>query len=282
MSTVELPAGPIEYVDTGGDGPVIVFLHGLIMDGQLWRDVVPLLAPSHRCILPTLPLGAHRTPMRPGADLSLGGMVGIVADFLDRLDLHDVTLVHNDWGGALFLTAEGRDDRVARQVVCSCEAFDNFPPGRPGRLARLATWVPGGLSLALRQLRVGWMRRSPLLFGHMAKRPLPDDLVRAWTAPAIHSRAIRRDIRTYGRRTWPAARLTEATARLADFRGPALVVWAPETPVMPRSHGPRLAATFADGRLVEVEDAYVLLPLDQPVKLAGLIGEFVRASQSIS
>jgi pimeloyl-ACP methyl ester carboxylesterase len=115
--------------------------------------VVPALSPAYRCIRPTLPLGAHRRPMRPDADLSLTGMVGIVADFLDHLDLTGVTLVHNDWGGGLFLTAIGRDQRVARHVVSPCEAFDNFPPGLPGRLARLASWIPGGLALALRQLR---------------------------------------------------------------------------------------------------------------------------------
>jgi pimeloyl-ACP methyl ester carboxylesterase len=157
---------------------VIVFLHGLIMDGSLWDAVVPALSPAYRCIRPTLPLGAHRRPMRPDADLSLTGMVGIVADFLDHLDLTGVTLVHNDWGGGLFLTAIGRDQRVARHVVSPCEAFDNFPPGLPGRLARLASWIPGGLAAALRQLRVGWLRRTPLLLGRMAKRPVPDALVR--------------------------------------------------------------------------------------------------------
>jgi pimeloyl-ACP methyl ester carboxylesterase len=222
--------------------------------------------------------------MRADADLSLTGMIAVVADFLDHLDLTDVTLVHNDWGGALFLTAIGRDARIARHIACSCEAFDNFPPGRPGQLARLATWLPGGIPIALRQLRVAWVRRRPLLLGRMAKRPVPDDVIRRWTAPGIASAAVRRDIRKYGRRTWPAGQLVAATERLADFRGPALVVWAPETPVMPPDHGRKLAETFADGRLVEVDDAYVLLPLDQPARLAELIDTFLRppTGQSIS
>jgi hypothetical protein len=53
MSTVELSAGTVEYTDTGGSGPALVLLHGLLMDGSLWDD------------------------------------------------LHDVTLVGNDTGGAL-------------------------------------------------------------------------------------------------------------------------------------------------------------------------------------
>lgn len=71
MPTVDLPAGPVEYVDTGGDGPVVVLTHGFPMDHRQWRKVLPHLE-DMRCILPTLPLGAHRAPMRPGADLSQG------------------------------------------------------------------------------------------------------------------------------------------------------------------------------------------------------------------
>src|SRR3712207_1371899 len=103
MQEVGLSAGTIEYEDTGGSGPVIVFLHGLIMDSTLWRHVVAGLRPDYRCVLPTLPLGGHRRPMRPDADLSLRAMAGLVAEFLERLDLCDVTLVGNDWGGAQLL-----------------------------------------------------------------------------------------------------------------------------------------------------------------------------------
>ncbi|MGE4365273.1 MAG: alpha/beta fold hydrolase, partial [Mycolicibacterium sp.] len=84
MFTVDVPAGPIAYDDTGGDGPVLVFGHGLLMDGRQWRKVLPLL-PGYRCITPTLPLGAHTVPMRDDADLTQTGVAGILADFLDAL-----------------------------------------------------------------------------------------------------------------------------------------------------------------------------------------------------
>ena len=86
MPTAELDAGPIDYVDTGGDGPVVVFTHGFPMDHRQWRKVVPLL-PDARCILPTLPMGAHHTPMRPGTDLTHLGQAAILEDFgLFRID----------------------------------------------------------------------------------------------------------------------------------------------------------------------------------------------------
>ena len=66
MPVVGLSAGTIEYEDSGGEGPVLVLLHGLSMDGSLWRGVVADLRVDHRCVVPTLPLGGHRRPMRPG------------------------------------------------------------------------------------------------------------------------------------------------------------------------------------------------------------------------
>jgi pimeloyl-ACP methyl ester carboxylesterase len=63
MPVVETSAGPIEYTATGGDGPVLVFLHGLLMNETVWRKVIPALSGEYRCVLPVLPLGGH-----PGAD----------------------------------------------------------------------------------------------------------------------------------------------------------------------------------------------------------------------
>jgi pimeloyl-ACP methyl ester carboxylesterase len=101
VKQIELSAGTIEYSDTGGDRPVLVLLHGLMMDASLWDGPMADLSADHRCVAPTLPLGAHRHAMRADADLSLPGIARLIAEFLDRLDLQDVTLVGNDTGGAL-------------------------------------------------------------------------------------------------------------------------------------------------------------------------------------
>ncbi|GAB3147316.1 alpha/beta fold hydrolase [Microbispora hainanensis] len=131
MKKIELSAGTIEYVDTGGSGPTLVLLHGLMMDASLWDELISGLSADHRCVAPTLPLGAHRHAMRPDADLSLRGTARLVAEFLERLDLRDVTLVGNDTGGALvqLLMCDGAAP-VGRVVLASCDAFDrtdNWP-----------------------------------------------------------------------------------------------------------------------------------------------------------
>lgn len=278
MPQIDVPAGTIHYQDTGGEGPVLVLLHGLIMDHTQWRELLPGLREDYRCILPTLPLGAHRTPMRPGTDLSLRSQVNTVADFLEGLDLHDVTLVVTDWGGGMLLTHEGRDDRVARLVICPSEAFENFPPGLPGRMAGLAARTPGGIFLALRQLRMRRLRNTCLLMGWMAKRPLDDDLVEGWTAPGLASPGVRRDLRRYASSRFDEAELIVMTGSLASFDRPALVLWATEDKVMPRSHGARLAELLPQGRLVEVDDSYVLMQLDRPDAVTQHLRAFLEST----
>jgi pimeloyl-ACP methyl ester carboxylesterase len=165
MAGLGLSAGPVEYEDTGGDKPVVVLLHGVAMDGSLWRNVVASLCSDFRCVVPTLPLGGHIRPMRPDADLSVAGVARLVAEFLDRLDLRDVTLVMSDWGGAQALVSEGRDERVGRLVITSCEAFDNVPPGLPGKDLYASARLPGGIRLAFALLKWKPMRRLPVTWG---------------------------------------------------------------------------------------------------------------------
>ncbi|MFD9425432.1 MULTISPECIES: alpha/beta fold hydrolase [unclassified Streptomyces] len=276
MTEVLLSAGVVEYEDTGGDGPVVVLLHGVAMDGSLWRTVVGELRSGFRCIVPTLPLGGHRRPMRPDADLSVLGVARIVAEFLDALELQDVTLVMSDWGGAQALVADGRDRRIGKLVITSCEAFDNFPPGLPGGNLYAAAKVPGGLMAAFALLKLTPMRRLPVTWGWMTKRPVPREVMDAWFRPLWSSREIRRDLRTYVLGVPPKAELLRWAEALRAFDRPALVVWAAEDKVMPPEHGRRLADLLPQGRLVEVADSYTLIPEDQPVVLAAHIRAFLE------
>ncbi|HEX7426088.1 MAG TPA: alpha/beta hydrolase [Mycobacterium sp.] len=276
MKTVDVTAGTIEYREEGDpSGPPVVLLHGLLMNDAQWNLALPLLPGGFRYLLPVLPMGGHRVPMRDDADLTMNGMVNTVADFLDALDLTDVTLVVTDWGGPLFLTDIGRDKRVGRLVMCPSEAFDNFPPGFPGKVAWLASRTTGTVSLAMRQLKIGWLRRQWFMFGQ-AKKPVPQDIVDAWMVAGLGDRRIRQDLVKYCRTKFDDADLIRATNRLADFSGPALVLWS-RNPVMPAEHGERLADVLPQGELRHVDDAYVLVMLDQPEQTAKEIGAFLKS-----
>jgi pimeloyl-ACP methyl ester carboxylesterase len=274
MPRIELSAGIIEYEDTGGSGPVVVLLHGLAMDGSLWRHVVHELRADHRCLVPTLPLGGHRYPMRADADLSPHGIGQLQAALLEALDLRNVTLVGNDSG--LFLIAAGEHpERVARLVITSCEAFENFPPGLPGFTVALAARLPGGLNALAQPMRLRALRRLPFAFGWMAKRPIPHAVTDSWLHPLLTRREVRRDLARYVR-TSKKDDLLIAAERLRSFDRPALVIWATEDRVMPPAHGRRLADLLPHGQLIEVVDSYTLIPEDQPDVLARAIRQFIR------
>jgi pimeloyl-ACP methyl ester carboxylesterase len=214
--------------------------------------------------------------MDPDADLTMPGMVGVLSEFLQALDLQDTCIVLSDWGGPLFLPELRTGERVSRLVICPAEAFDNFPPGFPGKMAVVVATVPGGITFALKQLRNRILRKTPMVLGLMAKKPIPDDIITAWTDPGLASAAVRRDVVAYGKgTTYDKATLIAATEKLREFTGPTLVLWAPETNVMRRDHGRRLADLAPKGRLVEVHDAYVLIMLDQPERTAELLTEFL-------
>ncbi len=277
MPVVELSAGPIEYVDTGGDGPVLVFLHGLVMDGTLFDEVVDALRGDHRCVVPTLPLGGHRLPMHPDADLSLSGFGRILGEFLELLGLDGVTLVQCDHAAALVYAGE-RPDRLTRLVICSCEAFENYPPGLPGKNAALLARIPGGLYAGMQLMRVRPLRRLPVALGWMSKRRVPDRIADRWFAPVQSDRAIRRDLAKYagGARR---ADLLDAMERLRGFPQPTLVLWASEDRVMPPDHARRLTELLADARVVYVDDAYTLIPIDQPGRFAREVRSFVAETR---
>jgi pimeloyl-ACP methyl ester carboxylesterase len=277
MNSVEVAAGTVEYREEGDPGGrPVVLLHGLLMNDHQWDLALPLLPPGFRYLLPVLPLGGHRVPMREDADLTMPGMVGIVGDFLDALDLTDVDLVVTDWGGPIFLTDMGCDKRISRLVICPSEAFENFPPGFPGKVTWVVTRTPWTVSLAMRQLRLAWMRRQYLMFGMMAKKPIPQRIVDAWVDAALRDKRIRVDLIKYARTKFVKADLVRATEKLADFDGNVLVLWS-HNPVMPDEHAARLAE-LTRGELRYVDDANVPIMLDQPERTAEAIGAFLLRS----
>jgi pimeloyl-ACP methyl ester carboxylesterase len=274
MPDLELTAGIIDYEDSGGPGPVLVLLGGLVMDSSVWDPLVEELRTEFRCVVPTLPLGSHRRPMRADADLTLKGYGRMVAELIERLDLREVTLVQNDHAAALALASSG-PERISRLVISSCEAFENYPPGLPGKNMRVTAFIPGGIYAAMQALRIRRLRRLPISLGWMSKRPLPDELVDRWLAPLQTQRGVRRDLGRYAR----AARRSDMLAiceALAGFTQPVLVVWTPEDRVQRPEHGRRLAELLPDSRLVEIADSYTLIMRDQPLAFARAIREFVR------
>jgi pimeloyl-ACP methyl ester carboxylesterase len=274
MNEVRLPQGTIRYRELGAGEP-IVLVHGLLTNGELWRDVAPRLAADFRVLVPDWPLGSHEVPLDPGADLSPLGLAGIIADFLSELQLEHVTLVGNDTGGALCqLVAVHHPERLARLVLTPCDAYENFPPPAFRPLQALAR-IPGAVFVIAQSLRPRMVRRLPLAYGWLAKRGIDDDISDSWLRAALSSKDVRREI---------AAVLTgmskdytlQAAARFGEFTKPVLIAWAPEDRFFQLRYAERLASAFPNARLERIEDSYTFVPLDQPVRTADLIADFAR------
>jgi pimeloyl-ACP methyl ester carboxylesterase len=274
--TVELSQGSVALQDSG-EGEPLLFVHGLLVDGRLWRKVVPRLDGSFRCLVPDLPLGSHRAPMRADADLSPPGLARLLAELIEELELERVTLVGNDTGGAISqITAANHPERIGGLVLTNCDAFDNFlPPAfRP---LQYAARVPGLLTAALQGMRLAPVRRLPIAFGWLIKHGRDDRLLGDWVRPFLSDGAIRRDTTKVLKGISPRY-TNEAAERLRSFERPALLAWAREDRFFKATYAERLAQTIPGARLEWIEDSYTFVPEDQPARLAELIRDFVGST----
>jgi len=271
-------AGPLPVLDTGGDGPVLLFVHGAFVDGRLWRDVVAALADGHRCVVPDLPLGAHRTALRDPDDATAARVARQVVGLMDALDLRDVTLVGNDTGGAICqLVAAERRARLGALVLTSCDAFDHFPPTMMKPLCWAAR-LPGAATALAQPLRLRAVRKAT--FAPVAGERLDPALVDDWLRPVCTDPGVRRDAVRLLATTRPAV-LRAAVERLRGFDRPALVVWAADDRVFPRRDGQRLAELLgAPFELVAASRSFI--PVDQPRRLAELLRAFVAERAAVA
>ena len=272
MPELTLDQGTINYLDEGS-GPAIVLVHGALVDGRLWEPVVQRLRDRFRCVVPVLPLGSHRIPMKPDADLSPHGLAGIVAAVIERLDLRDVTLVGNDSGGAISqLLVTSAPERIGRLVLTDCDAFEDFPPKMFKPLVAAAK-VPGALYAGLLPMRAKAPRRLPLAYGGLLKRPIPDEVMDGWVLRALDDKGVMNDLRRVLSGLDPAL-LLDNTPKLASFDKPVLLVWSREDKFFKIADAHRLAKIFPDARVEELTDAYAFVSWDQPDRVAELVGAF--------
>lgn len=275
MKRIELSSGTIEYRDDG-EGPTLLFVHGLLVDGALWRGTASALSGTHRCLVPDWPLGSHRLPLKREADRSPAGMARLVAEFMEALDLRDVTLVGNDSGGAISqLVAADHGERLARLVLTNCDALEAFPPPGFGHLV-LTARIPGGVRLLAKVMRaLPSLARLDLAFGALTRRPIPEATLRAWVEPAARDGRVCADAVGFMRAIRPEITLRVAE-RLGRFEKPTLLLWAREDPYFTLDLAKRLQERIPCAEIREIPDALTFCSLDQPERVADEVAAFVR------
>lgn len=269
MPTIDINAGTIHYEATGPeDGRPVVFVHGYLMGGQLWRQVsVRLAERGLRCIAPTWPLGAHTQALRSGADASVTGVAKIVADTLAALGLDDVVLVGNDTGGVVTqLVAVHHPERLGALVLTSCDAFEHFPPPilKPVILAAKSKSL---FRTAIQTMRGPVARRRA--YEGLAHTNI-DDLTQIWVQPVLSDPAIAENLRqlSLSLRTEVT---TDAAARLPEFDKPTLIAWSGDDQLFELEDGRRLAELIPNARLEVIAGARTFSMVDQPERLVDLL-----------
>jgi pimeloyl-ACP methyl ester carboxylesterase len=263
---LDLAAGPVEVHEVG-DGRPLLLVHGLMVHAAFWRKVVPVLAEHYRCLVPTLPLGAHRLPMNTDADLSPPGLGDLLADLLDALQVHDTVVVGSDTGGAYAqIMAAHHPDRLAGLVLTPCDTLEHFWPWHPTRMLRQAP-VP----------------RSILGYSMLARYEIPDEVLASYIAPLRHDERIRRDLTAVLAGIHPR-HTRDATHRLRTFDRPVLLAWDTHDSLFPLADARHLARLLPHARLELIRNSATYIPEDQPDRLADLITDFLlelRATQNI-
>ncbi len=271
---VQLPQGPIRYREAG-EGKPVVFVHGFLVDGRLWDGVVDAFSDRYRCIAPDWPIAAHRAPMNPDADLAPPGIARLIADFLTKLELEDVTIVGNDSGGAMSqVLVTTYPDRIGRLALTNCDTHENFPPGMFKAMPPIAK-LPGGTFALLAPFRIEALARRA--FAPFAQTKIPDELVASWMEPAKVDRGILRDA---GKVTagMNKRHTLAAAEKLRGSQLPIKLLWAPGDKYFPISYAERLASETGNAELVRIEGAKTFVPLDQPQRVAEEIAEFAGSS----
>ena len=268
---VRTRSGPASYIDTGGPGRAVLFVHGLGTSSYLWRHVIGQLDGQRRCVAVDLPLHGQ-TPAAAGQDFSLPGMARFLADFCDGLELNDIDLVANDTGGAISqVFAAGHAERLHTLTLTNCETHDNLPPkvflptillARLGLFARIAPRLTRDVRRA---------RRRVYGLGYQDVSNLPEDIVRAWLEPLLGTPESARE---YQRllTSLHARDLLAAEPAMARLRVPTLIVWGTGDIFFRRKWAYRLRDTIPGAtEVVEIAGARLFFPDERAAELTAAL-----------
>jgi pimeloyl-ACP methyl ester carboxylesterase len=255
-----------------GSGPTLVFVHGLLVNANLWRKVVKRLSPDFRCITLDLPLGSHTLPV-PGADVAPPAVAALVADAIEQIGLDDVTLVGNDTGGAICqMVVTTRPERIGRLVLTSCDYRDQFPPAmfayfKPGAA------IPGAFKVLFAPMRLRFPRYLPFAFGWLVKRKIDRDAEDSYVLPAGAIKGVEADVKRVIKGI--DTKDTNAAAdRLGEFDKPALIAWSREDKLFKPAHAEALAKDLPKAELRWIDDARTFSMEDNPEALSEAIAAF--------
>jgi pimeloyl-ACP methyl ester carboxylesterase len=269
---VRSQSGQVSYIDTGGPGRPVLFLHGLATSSYLWRNVISELEDERRCVAIDLPLHGQ-TGASAGQDFSLPGLARFVADSCDALELSDIDLVANDTGGAISQAfAATHPDRLHTLTLTNCETHNKLPPP-----ALLPAFLLARSGVPLWRLGPRLLRRiqqgHKSFFGPSYEDPasLPREIELAWLEPLFGTAdSARRYQRLMA--SLRARDLLAIEPALARLQVPTLIVWGTGDRFFSRKSAYWLRDTVPGAtEVVEIDGGRLFFPDERASELAAAL-----------
>jgi haloalkane dehalogenase len=267
---VELDGARIHYLDEG-TGPTVLLLHGNPAWSFLYRKIIAGLRDEFRCVAPDLP-GYGRSGAPDGHGYTPREHSAIIERFVDLLELRDMTVMVQDWGGPIGLGLAGRRPELIRELIIG-NTFA-WPLGGELRIRVFSSLMGGPIGRELTR-RMNLVPR--VFFWRGFARPLAAGVHDAYMAP-WRDRA-RRLPATIGPRQLIAASgyLTDVERGLRNIADrPALIVWGAQDFAFGEAHRTRSEAAFPNHRAIVYSDASHFLQEDVGDEIADAFKLFHR------
>jgi pimeloyl-ACP methyl ester carboxylesterase len=258
--SVHTPSGEISYVEQGA-GPVALFVHGVLLNSNLWRKQLSQLSDIRRCIAVDL-LAHGDTKITPDQDVSVTANAEMLKQFLDALHIDEVDLVGNDSGGGICqIFAASYPERIRSLTLTNCDTHDNWPPEAFKPFLTMA--ANGGLRKALDAMLADKdVYRSPDALGPAYERPdeVSDDTIEAYLRPLVRSEQRTSDLQRF-LAAFDNKHTRAIESRLKSLQAPTLIVWGTDDVYFDVKWSHWLASTIPGvRRRVEFQGARIFFP----------------------
>jgi pimeloyl-ACP methyl ester carboxylesterase len=260
----------------GGEGPVILLVHGIAGSSRTWRGVMPALAARHTVVAPDL-LG-HGESAKPIGDYSLGAYASGLRDLLGVLGIPRATVVGHSFGGGVTM-------QLAYQHPECCERLVLVGSGG---LGREVSWMLRLLALPGSELLM------PLIFPPFL-RDRGDEMSRALHERGIRSPRLDEMWRAYGsladspnRKAFirtlrsvvdPGGQVVSAMDRLYLAAAmPTLIVWGERDDIIPVSHAHAAHEAIPGSRLEIFPDVAHFPHVERPEEFVRVLTDFMATT----
>jgi len=264
--SVETASGCIGYAERG-TGKVALFVHGVLLNGHLWRHQLEDLSDIRRCIAVDL-LAHGDTQIAPDQDVSVTANAEMLKEFLDALNIHQVDLVGNDSGGGIAqIFAALYPERVRTLTLTDCDTHDNWPPEAFKPFLSMA--AGGGLGGTLEALLADKsVYRSAQALGPAYEHPerLSDASIETYLRPLILTEQRTRDLQRF-LAAFDNRHTLAIEARLKTLTAPTLIVWGTDDVYFDVKWSHWLAGNIpGTRRRVEFQGARIFFPEERPAE----------------